>query len=147
MPSASGRQSSPGVASGATNLTLSGRRTSWSACAAGSARRRLPSRRTVVQLHEAALEVAFAQQLEPQEPACWQRPIAGAHHDGRQEQVTLVDKPRAERERGQLGTSDAEVSPGGCLQLADGLRVEIALDPRPGAREFLQCSRVDDLAG
>src|SRR5439155_7110946 len=147
MPSASGRQSSPGVASGATSWTLSGRRTSWSACAAGSARRRLPSRRPVVQLHEDALEVAFAQQLEPQEPACGQRPIAGAHHDRRQEQVTLVDKARAEGERGKLRTADAEVSLGGRLQLEDGLRVEIVLDPGPGARELLQRSRVDDLVG
>src|SRR5438477_8336164 len=127
MPSASGRRSSPGVASGATSWTPSGRRTSWNACAADSARRRLPSRRPVVQLHEAALEVAFSLQLEPQEPACGQRPIAGAHHNGREEQVTLVDKPRAERDRSQLGTADAEVSRGGCLQLADGLRVELAL--------------------
>src|SRR5438132_11567196 len=145
MPSASGRRSSPGVASGATSWTPSGRRTSWTACAAGSARRRLPSRRPVVQLHEAALEVAFSLQLEPQEPACGQRPIAGAHHNRREEQVTLVDKARSERERGQLGTSDAEVSLGGRLQLADALRVEIVLDPGPGARELLQRSRVDDL--
>ena len=68
-------------------------------------------------------------------------------HDGRDEQVVLVDQPGLDRLGGEVGTADGDVASRRRLQLPDRFGVEVALDPRPGAGDRLQRLGVDDLVG
>ena len=74
-------------------------------------------------------------------------PCATADHDGRNEEVALVDESGPERVGGELWASDPEVTLRCRLQLPDRLGVEVSLDPRPGAGDCLQRRRVHDLVG
>jgi hypothetical protein len=50
-----------------------------------------------VEVHDAALEPAFVEQLQPCADALGQGALAPSHHDREQEQVALVDQPRGDR--------------------------------------------------
>ena len=60
----------------------------------------------VVEVNHAVAETAFVQQLERQADVVGKGPLAAAHHDGRDEQVALVDQPGLERLGGEVGTAD-----------------------------------------
>ncbi len=78
---------------------------------------------------------------------CREGPCPTPHHDGRDDQVVLVDQSGLDRLGGQAGAAHAYVAPGGRLHLPNRLGVEVPLDPRPGAGHRLQRPRVDDLVG
>src|SRR5262245_66479093 len=99
----------------------------------------------MVEVYEPAREPPRVEQLEVCPNAVGEDPLAGPDQDGRQEQVVLVDEPRPDRLAGELRAADEQVALRGRLQLAHGFRVELALDPRPRARDRLQRPRVDDL--
>jgi hypothetical protein len=69
-----------------------------------------PILKLVVQVHDAALESAFVQQLELH-PEISGKPVgAASDDDGRDELMELVDQPGSERVRGEPGTADREVA-------------------------------------
>jgi hypothetical protein len=60
--------------------------------------------------------------------------LAASHENRREEQVAFIDQPGPERMRGKLGTAHGEVTSRRRLEVADRVRVEVALDPRPRRR-------------
>jgi hypothetical protein len=68
-------------------------------------------------VNQAVPEAALVKQLELQADVVRQRLLAASHHDGRHEQVQLVDQPRFERMGGEIGPGDGEVTLRRLLQL------------------------------
>src|SRR5439155_3590630 len=101
----------------------------------------------VAEVDHAVAETALAQQLELHADVVGEALVAAAHHDGRNEQVDLVDQASPDRLAGEVGTANGEVSFGLRFHLRDRFRVEGSLDPRPGARYRLQSRGVHDLVG
>jgi hypothetical protein len=63
-----------------------------------------------VKVNHAVSETAFVKQLELQEDIVGERPFAASHHDGRDEQVVLVDQPGLDRLGGEVRTTHADVT-------------------------------------
>src|SRR6266540_6727923 len=101
----------------------------------------------VVEVNHAVAETALVQQLELQARTPGEELFAASHHDGREEQVALVDQPRLDRLGGEVGTAHGDVTSRSGFQLPDRFGVEVALDPRSRAGYRLQRLRVDDLVG
>jgi hypothetical protein len=85
-------------------------------------------------MNEPVLEAALIEQLELCADVVRQGAFAATSHDRAQEEMALVDKPRADRLAGEIAAPDREVGGRGQLQLPDRVRVELALDPSPRAR-------------
>src|SRR5215203_3674144 len=102
---------------------------------------------TVVEVKHAIDETAFVQQFELQADIVGEGLFAASHHDGRDEQVPLVDQPGLYRLGGEVGTAHANVTSRSRLHLPDRFRVEVPLDPRPGGGYRLQRRGVHDLVG
>jgi hypothetical protein len=84
----------------------------------------------VVEVNDAVSESALIEKFELRVDVVRQGALAASHHDRAQEQMALVDQPRADRLAGELGTADRDVGLGGLLELPDSLLIELALDPR-----------------
>ena len=86
-------------------------------------------------MNDAISEPAFVEELEFCSDVVRQGMLAAAHHDGAQEQVALVDKPRSDCLAGKLGASICDVCSRGRLELTHGGGIELSLDecPRTGA--------------
>src|SRR5205085_4506688 len=65
----------------------------------------IASRVTIAQVHHAVAEAPLVEQIQLDVDAVRQRPLAAAHHDGREEQLHLVDEPGRERLAGELWTA------------------------------------------
>src|SRR4051812_21153074 len=89
----------------------------------------------------------LVEQLEVRGDAGGERRVAAADNDGREEQVELVDQAGLDRLGGELWTADAEVAVRRRLYPPHRLRIEVALDPRPGAGNLRERSRIHDLVG
>jgi hypothetical protein len=61
-------------------------------------------------MNHAVAETAFVQQLELQADTVGEGLLAASHHDGRDEQVVLVDQPGLDRLGGEVGTADRDVT-------------------------------------
>ena len=85
--------------------------------AAGSRRAALrgSARDAVLQMHEAALEAALADQLEIGAQAVRQRALAAPDDDRREEQVALVDQPGAQCLRREIRAADARSCGADCF--------------------------------
>ena len=103
--------------------------------------------RSVVQVDGAVPEATHVLEIEVHADAVRERRRAASHHDRREEQMDLVDQPRSERLRGEVGTADAEVARRRRLHLSDRVGVERPIDPCPRAGCRLQGPRVHDLVG
>src|SRR5439155_15221982 len=106
----------------------------------GRRRRRHPEVRagsrltqSVAEVNRAVAETAFVEELELQTDIVRKGLLAASHHDGRDEQLELVDQAGLDRLGREVGTSDADVTLCRRLKLPNRLRVEGSLDPRPGA--------------
>src|SRR5450756_2025467 len=66
-------------------------------------------RGAVVEVNHAAAEAAYVQQLKLHVGVAGQGLLAASDHDGRDEQVALVDQPGLERLGGEVGTAHAHV--------------------------------------
>src|SRR5207248_3765196 len=80
---------------------------------------------TIVEVNRAAAETAFLQQLELLMEIAGKRPFAASHHDGRQEQVALVDQPGLDRLGGEVRTAHADVTSRRRFHAPDSLGVEV----------------------
>ncbi len=87
----------------------------------------------VVEVNDAVSEPALIEKFELRADVVWQRALAGTHRDRTQEQMALVDQPRADCVARELGTPNCDVGPRGLLEPPDGVPIELALDPRPRA--------------
>jgi hypothetical protein len=96
-------------------------------------------------MNHAVGETAFVQQFEVEADLVGESLVASSHYDGRDDQVDLVDQPGLERLGGEIGPTHAEVALRGRLQLPDGIRLKVSLDPRPGAGSGFQRLGVHDL--
>jgi hypothetical protein len=67
---------------------------------------------------------------------------AASHHDGRDEQVALVDAPGLDRLGGGAGTGHADVTSRCRFHLSDRFGIEVPLDPRHAAAA--SCRRAGD---
>src|SRR5215212_7709852 len=101
----------------------------------------------VVEVDHAVAETAFAQQFELHADIVGEGPFAASHHDGRDEQMVLVDQPGPERLGGEVGTAHDHVPSRRRLHLPYRFGVELSLDPRPGGGYCLQRPGVHDLVG
>ena len=101
----------------------------------------------VSEVNHAVSEAALVEEFEPCADVVGQCALAAAHHDRPEEQLALVDQPESERLTGELGAPDRDVSFGGLLEPADGIGVEVALDPGPRAGYRLKGPGVHDLLG
>ncbi len=63
-----------------------------------------------MEMNDAVPESAFVQQLELQTDIVGEGPRAASHHDGREEQMTLIDQPGRDRLAGEVGTTHADVT-------------------------------------
>ena len=63
-----------------------------------------------MEVHHAVAETAFVQQFKLQADIVGERLFAASHHDGREEQVALVDQPGLDRLGGKVGTAHADVT-------------------------------------
>ncbi len=95
-------------------------------------------RASVMQVHHAVAEPAFVHQLEVNAHIVREVPRTAAHHDGRDEQVDLVDQPGPDRLGGEAGAANGDVRSRRNLHLPDRLGIERSLDLRPGAGHGLQ---------
>src|ERR671911_884948 len=101
----------------------------------------------VAEVDHAVAETALVQQLELQADIVGEELLAASDHDGCDEQLAFVDQPGPERVAGEVGTADRQLTFRRRLQLTDGLRVEVSLDPGPGRGRVLQRRGVHDLVG
>src|SRR5215211_2121689 len=101
----------------------------------------------VTQVDHAIAETAFVQQFEPHANIVGEGWLASSHHDGRDEQVALVDQPGPERLGGEVGTAHADVTLRRCLHPPYRIGFEGPLDPGPRAGYRLQRLGVHDLLG
>src|SRR2546423_9888007 len=92
-------------------------------------------------------ETTLDQQLEIGADAVGQEALSASDHDRHEEQVAFVDQAGAKRVACELRPADADVTGRRLLQTPDRLRVEVALDARPRARDRRQRPRIDDLVG
>jgi hypothetical protein len=65
----------------------------------------------VVEVNDAVSEPAFIEKFELRADVVWQGALAASHHDRAQEQMALVDQPRADCVASELGTPDCDVGP------------------------------------
>src|SRR5580698_6904140 len=101
----------------------------------------------VVDVNDVVSDPALVEKFELHPDAVRQGALAASYHDRTQEQVALVDQPRADCVAGELGTADCDVGPRGLLEPPDGVSIELALDPRPRAGHRLKRPGVHDLLG
>jgi hypothetical protein len=99
------------------------------------------------EVHDVVAETALVLQFETEADIVRQGLLAASHHDGRDEQVTLVDEPGSERVSSELRAAHGEVTFRGRFRLSYRASVELPLDPRAGARHRLQGLGVHDLVG
>ena len=99
----------------------------------------------VVEVNDAVSEPALIDKFELRADVVGQRALAASHHDWAQEQMTLVDQPRANCVTSELGTPDCDVGHRGLLEPPHGVSIELALDPRPRAGYRLKRPGVHDL--
>src|SRR2546425_2983848 len=78
--------------------------------------------RTVVEVNHAIAEATFVQQLELQADLVGEGRFAASDHNGRDEEVALIDQPGLHRLGGEVGTADADVASGCRLHPAEPLR-------------------------
>src|SRR5689334_6522412 len=64
----------------------------------------------VVEVNHTVAETSFVQQLELQANIAGEGRCAASHHDGREEQVALVDQAGLDRVGGEIGTAHGEVT-------------------------------------
>jgi hypothetical protein len=62
-------------------------------------------------VNHAVAETAFVQQLELEADLAGESLDAAAHHDGRDDEVDLVDQPGLDRLSGEIGTAHDQVAP------------------------------------
>jgi hypothetical protein len=86
-----------------------------------------------VEVNDAVSEPALIEKFELRADVVWQGALAASHHDRAQEQMALVDQPRADCVARELGPPDCDVGPRGLLEPPDGVSIELALDSRPRA--------------
>lgn len=86
-----------------------------------------------MEVNDAVSEPALIEKFELRADVVWQGALAASHHDRAQEQMALIDQPRADCVASELGTPDCDVGPRGPLEPPDGVSIELALDPRPRA--------------
>jgi hypothetical protein len=86
-----------------------------------------------VEVNDAVSEPALIEKFELRADVVRQGALAASHHDRAQEQMALVDQPRADCVASELGAPDCDVGPRGLLEPPDGVSIELALDPRPRA--------------
>jgi len=98
-----------------------------------------------VEVNDAVSEPALIEELELRADVVWQGALPASRHDRAQEQMALVDQPRADCVAGELGTPDCDVGPRGLLELPDGVSIELALDSRPRAGYRLKRPGLHDL--
>src|SRR4051794_5903884 len=84
----------------------------------------------VVEVNHAVAEAALVEELELQADMVGEGLFAASHHDGREEQVALVDQPGLDRLGGEVGTAHGDVTSRCRFQLANRFRIEASLDPR-----------------
>src|SRR3712207_2172696 len=84
----------------------------------------------VVEINHAVAETAFVEQFELQADIVGQGLLAASHHDGRDEQVPLVDQPGLDCLSGKVGTANVDVTFRSRFYLPNRFRVEVPLDPR-----------------
>lgn len=99
----------------------------------------------VVEVNDAVSEPAFIEKFELRTDVVSQGALAASDLDQAQEQMTLVDQPRAECVASELGTPNCDVGTRGLLESPDGVSFELALDPRPRAGYRPKRPGVDDL--
>jgi len=97
-------------------------------------------------VNHAVAETAFIEQFELEADIFGKGRFAASHHDGRDEQVALVDQRHLDRLGDEIGTAHGDVT-SRCLHLPDLFRVEVSLDPRPGAGHCLERLGVHDRVG
>jgi hypothetical protein len=64
----------------------------------------------IVEVDHAAAETAFVEQLQLQVDIVGEGPFATSHHDGRDQQLELVDQTGPDRLGGELGTAHGDVT-------------------------------------
>ncbi len=68
-----------------------------------------------MEVNDAVSEPALIEKFELRADVVWQGALAASHHDRAQEQMALVDEPRADCVAGELGTPDCDGGPEDCL--------------------------------
>src|SRR5436309_3393502 len=101
-------------------------------------------RGAVVEVNHAVAETALVQQFELQADTAGKGLYAASHHDGRYEQVELVDQPGLDRLGCEVGTAHGDVGSRPRFHPADRFGVEVSLEPRPRAGYRLQGLGVHD---
>src|SRR5450755_1661603 len=74
--------------------------------------RPLPARSdayAVVEVNDAVSEPPLIEKFELRADVVWQGALAASHHDRAQEQMALIDQPRADCAASELGTPDCDV--------------------------------------
>jgi hypothetical protein len=66
-------------------------------------------------MNDAVSEPALIEKLELRADGVWQGALAASQHDRAQEQMALVDQPRADCVASELGTPNCDVGPRDCL--------------------------------
>jgi hypothetical protein len=89
-------------------------------------------------MNHATAETALVDQVEIHAATVGEGLFASSDHDGVDEHVVFVDPPGLDRTPGQLGTSHTDVTSSTRFHLPDRFGIELALDPRPGARDHVQ---------
>jgi hypothetical protein len=73
-----------------------------------------------VEVNDAVSEAAFIETFELRADVVSQGALAAFHHDRAQEQMALVEQPRADCVASELGTPNCDVGPRGLLEPPDG---------------------------
>ena len=81
-----------------------------------------------MEVNYAVAETAFGEQFELRAEVIGKSLLAASHHDGRKQQVELVQQPGLHRLPGELGAAHGDVSPSRRLQPPDRFGVEVSLD-------------------
>ncbi len=87
-----------------------------------------------MQVDDAALEAVFVQELKLDANAIRQCALSASDEDRMEEQVAFVNQACGDCLAGEGRTANRDVTGRGLLELPDGCRIEIALDPCPPAR-------------
>ena len=74
-----------------------------------------------MEVNDAVSEPALVEKLKLRTDVVRQGALAASHHDRAQEQMALVDQPRANRVASELGTPDCDVGRRGPLEPPDGV--------------------------
>src|SRR4051794_14832968 len=84
----------------------------------------------VPEVHDSVADPTFVQQLEVGARRARKRGLPCADEDGTDQQLALIDEPRVERLRCEVGAADGEIAGGRRLHLAHRDGVEAALESR-----------------